>query len=231
MIPTQTQLKEEFGFEVAKWSDAVGGEIILKNWNDSHPGNYWAFTVSTFLSCEDAYAQLANAGLSKNDVLWIRFGEEEAFDYERLLRFTYHNCFTSESFDLVDKYVKGQEFPVVVIEGVPPGADFQSFQPETDSAEKQMWTARRELYLCCSRATSFLYFVLPPSSLEHIAQEIQTMVGLLSRPSNPALLRSASGNWSSAEVISRERWMNSPTTQRRRLPRRRSLPVSKSSHQ
>jgi len=191
IIPNKTQLEEDFGFEIAEYSDAPRRRIVLKNWNDSHPGNYWSFTVSTFPSCADAFAQLVNAGLTKEKVLWVRFGEEEdAFDYEELLRFTYHNCFTPESFDLVDKYVKGQEFPVVVIEGVPPDAELQNFQSDGDDHEKAMWIARRELYLCCSRSTCFLYFVMPSPTVEKqgresIWTEIQEMVGQVSRPSNP----------------------------------------------
>jgi negative regulator of replication initiation len=188
MIPTKLQLLEEFGFEVTEYSEAPRGRIALQNWNDSHPGNYWCFTVSTFLSCEDAYAQLSNARLEQDQVLWVRFAEEEeTFDYEKLLAFTYHNCHTAESFEFVDKYIKGQEFPVVVIEGFPPEANLSEFSESVTAQERAMWAARRELYLCCSRATTFLYFVLPKDSSDDagIAQEIREIVRQVSAPENP----------------------------------------------
>jgi hypothetical protein len=116
VIPTRNQLQNEFGFQVEEYSDEPGGKIVVSNWNDSHPANHWSFTISAFFSCEDAHAQLAGAGLATRDVLWVRFGAEtDGFDYEKLQKFTYHNCHTPESFDLVDKYVKGQDYPVVVI--------------------------------------------------------------------------------------------------------------------
>ncbi len=185
IIPTKRQLEDEFGFEVPQYATDAGGKITLQNWNDSHPGNHWSFTISSFLTCEDAFAQLENSGLSGEDVLWIRFRrEEDSFDYEKLLRFTYHNCFAVESFDLVDKYVKGQEFPVVVIEGYPDECDPESFGDKPDAAEQAMWSARREVYLCCSRATTFLYFVLPRGAAG-IADETREIVRQLSEPTNP----------------------------------------------
>jgi hypothetical protein len=190
IIPTQTQLKDEFGFDVTSFGEAARSSITLKNWNDSHPGNYWSFTTSTFFSCEDAYAQLANAGLSRRDVLWVRFREEEeGFDYEKLLRFTYHNVHTDESFDIVDKYVKGQEFPVVIIEGFPSPANHTAFGEAMDDAEKEMWKARRQLYLCCSRSTAFLYFVLPNpegGQFKGMSAEILELVKQVSTPELPA---------------------------------------------
>ena len=190
IIPTRKQLEEEFGFDVAAFGELGGGSVVLKNWNDSHPGNYWSFTTSTFFSCEDAYAQLANAGLSHREVLWVRFREEEeGFDYEKLLRFTYHNVHTGESFDLVDKYVKGQEFPVVVIEGFPAPANRTEFAGTMDDAEKEMWKARRQLYLCCSRSTSFLYFILPSpegGQFQGLSAEILDLVKQVSTPEVPA---------------------------------------------
>jgi len=189
IVPTRKQLEDEFGFDVAAFGESAGGSIVLKNWNDSHPGNYWSFTTSTFFSCEDAYAQLANAGLSHRDVLWVRFREEEeGFDYEKLLGFTYHNVHTGESFDLVDKYVKGQEFPVVVIEGFPTPANRTEFAEAMDEAEKEMWKARRQLYLCCSRSTAFLYFVLPSpegGQFKGLAAEILDLVKQVSTPDAP----------------------------------------------
>jgi hypothetical protein len=68
VIPTGYQLKEEFGFNVAP-EERVAGRITLQSWNDSHPGNYWSFTTSTFFSCQDAYSQLGDGSLTNRDVL------------------------------------------------------------------------------------------------------------------------------------------------------------------
>ncbi len=189
VIPTAAQLKDEFGFDEAAVTDAPGSSVTLRKWNDSHPGNYWNFTTSVFFSCQDAFAQLGNAGLSRRDVLWVRFREEEeGFDYEQLLRFTYHNVFSDESFELVDKYVKGQEFPIVVVEGFPALANRSEFSAAMDDAEKDMWKARRQLYLCCSRSTAFLYFVLPSpegGQFKGLASEILELVKQVSTPEDP----------------------------------------------
>src|SRR5947207_5309303 len=163
VLPTAYQLKEEFGFNVLLEGRPTG-RLTLQSWNDSHPGNYWSFTTSTFFSCQDAYGQLGDESLTNRDVLWVRFREEEeGFDYEKLRRFTYHNVNTAESFETIDKYIKGQEFPIVVIEGTPPAANITTFARDATEEEMEMWRARRQLYLCCSRSTAFLYFVLPPS--------------------------------------------------------------------
>jgi negative regulator of replication initiation len=189
IVPTRKQLEEEFGFEVAAFGESAGGAVVVRNWNDSHPGNFWSFTTSSFFSCQGAYAQLANAGLTQRDVLWVRFREEEeGFDYEKLLRFTYHNVHTGESFDLVDKYVKGQEFPVVVIEGFPRAANCSELAETMNEAEKEMWKARRQLYLCCSRSTAFLYFILPSpegGQFKGLAAEILDLVKQVSTPESP----------------------------------------------
>ncbi len=65
---------------------------------------------------------LHRENLKRNEVLWIRFGQEDpAFDYELLGALTYHPIVDDESVDLLNKYVKGQEFSLVVVEGLPRG--------------------------------------------------------------------------------------------------------------
>ena len=89
--------------------------------------------------------------------MWVRFAEEnEFFDYEQLSNYTYHNLNCDESVELADKYIKGQDFPIVVIEGMAP--QMCSNQNED---EVKMWQRRRELYICCSRATAFLFLIAP----------------------------------------------------------------------
>ncbi len=190
ILPTKEQLEGEFGFKVRARGTGLNEETILESWNDSHPANYWSFTVSKSPSCEGIYSQLANDGLGRSDVLWVRFSpEDEAFDYEKLSRFTYHNCFSDESAELVDKYVKGQEFPVVVIEGFPRDLEMSDWRNDDGTeAEKRMWKARRELYLCCSRSTCFLHFIHQPgdesSNASGPASEVAELVAQLSQPEN-----------------------------------------------
>ena len=189
IIPTLEQLRDEFGFEVGERGARRDERTSLGIWNDSHPGNYWSFTVSKASSCDEIFSQLANEGFGKNDVLWVRFSaEDDAFDYEKLGRFTYHNCFSNESAELVDKYIKGQEFPVVIIEGFPRDVETEDWNPaEENEAERQMWKARRELYLCCSRSTCFLYFIearTDDARSQGPAEEVAELVRQLSHPQN-----------------------------------------------
>ena len=58
-----------------------------------------------------------------------------------------------------------------------------------DEEEKEMWKARRQLYLCCSRSTAFLYFVLPSpegGQFKGLAAEILDLVKQVSTPEVPA---------------------------------------------
>lgn len=157
IIPKWTELKEGFGFKV----DRLPGQgHIYSIMNDAHPANSWSHNVVLFPSAEELYNALASEQLAGSDVLWARFSEEDPdFNYEKLSRFTYHNCRTYEAHELSDKYVKGQEFPIVVIEGFPSFVDKFNENGEPSKEEDKMWSFRREIYLCASRATCFLYFL------------------------------------------------------------------------
>lgn len=184
IIPSDSELKDAFGFKVEPREN--GGPWVLTDINDSHPGNHWCYTVSRFLNAHDAFRQIQS--LKKEDVLWVRFSEEEAFfDYEQLSAFTYHPMDGWGVPSLIDKYIKGQDFSVVVIEGFPPAAADGNFSPDSrrpDEAEQKMWQARRELYLCASRANVFLLFVIKPGSpCEH---EIEEMLSYLRSPHEAA---------------------------------------------
>lgn len=154
VIPTKDDLENGFGFGVVEWNLAQGIELTLRS--DSHPGNAWRDCVAMLPSCGAAFAKLAAAGVGSAQVLWVRFCDEDPdFDYERLSRFTYHNLYSLESIELTDKYIKGQDFPIVVVEGF--SERMGTYGDE--AAEQLMWQLRRQLYVCTSRATCFLFFI------------------------------------------------------------------------
>ena len=189
IIPSKEELEVGFGFDVAGTMEKGFTVTLL---NDAHPANGWSHTVGSFPSSTAAFNSLAQAKLGRKEVLWVRFsGEDREFDYERLNEFTYHNFRTQEAESLTDKYIKGQDFPVVVIEGFPGFMD--RYSPEGASTEDgalheaKMWKFRRELYLCASRATSFLYFVCTNVSTPetvNIQKEIRLLTSALAAPAN-----------------------------------------------
>jgi len=184
VIPDIPQLKDSFGFEVRK--DEFGGlDLTIKS--DAHPANSWCHTVATFPSAEAAFNALARERLGHGEVLWVRFCEEDTdFDYEKLRSFTYHNCRSFESHKISDKYVKGQEYPVVVIEGFPGFMDRYEPVDGLPEYENKMWAFRREVYLSASRATCFLYFICNYSQetpeKKRVRQEIYDVVNAVSVP-------------------------------------------------
>jgi len=179
VIPTDDDLRNGFGFLVE--NSALADHKVLSMRNDAHPANYWSHTVSIFSSCHSALARLRPNRLSQQDVLWVRFSDEDDnFDYEQLSHFTYHNLNSPESVDLVDKYIKGQDFPVVVLEGF--SDDINDWKDA--AAEQLMWQRRRQLYICASRATAFLFIVArqDSSNLNMAAGELKNLVQQLSTP-------------------------------------------------
>jgi hypothetical protein len=178
-----------------------GEKLTLSLRNDSHPSNLWSHSVGSFRSCDAAFSHLIEQNLQDSEVLWVRFTKEDAdFNYENLNRFTYHNFFTSESADLVDKYVKGQEFPIVVIEGFPDFMDPEQvfLHPEKEMSvhERKMWIFRKQLYICASRATAFLYFIPRGAETEpfkRIKNEVNKLVESLATCSEPN--KSGSKQW------------------------------------
>lgn len=184
VLPNDSELRTSFGFDTFRpKSETI--RLTLKT--DAHPANSWSHSVARFNDAASVAQLLRRERLQRHEVLWVRFSKEErSFNYESLHNdFTYHNCRTDEAVDLNDKYVKGQEFPVVVIEGFPGLMD----RYVDDETEKKMFKFRRELYLCASRATSFLFFVCNDSSsdeFERIDEEIQSMLRSVSSPKHDA---------------------------------------------
>jgi hypothetical protein len=194
--PTLRQIQSEFGFEVRQ---LPGGNVEATLRSDAHPANSWCHTVACFPEVAAVYALLEREKLDQRDVLWVRFSEEDPeFDYERILnRWMYHNCRTPDARKISDKYIKGQDYPVVVIEGFPSFMDrWQDSAEPSDAAETKMWRFRRELYLCASRATTFLYFVCNvPETPEvlRIQREIEQLIAAVSLPEDR--LTSATRSW------------------------------------
>lgn len=187
IVPTKEELEGAFGFTVAGSLDEGCSLELL---NDAHPANAWSHTVASFPSASAAFQCLSQAKLGRKEVLWVRFsGENNEFDYEQLSAFTYHNFRTEEAEELTDKYIKGQDFPMVVIEGFPRFMDrYKADGGVADPSglhERKMWKFRRELYLCASRATCFLYFICTNSGspeADSIRHEITRLTEGMGRP-------------------------------------------------
>lgn len=193
VVPTAAQLEECFGFAVSR----LGSSSRLTIKSDAHPANGWRHTIARFDSAQTASALLRREKLSRDDVLWVRFSQEDpSFDYESLQRdFTYHNCRTEEAADLNDKYIKGQDYPVVVIEGFP------GFMDRFDSkkAEDSMWGFRRELYLCSSRSTCFLFLICSTAETPEVArinEELDLLIRSISTPRDSSDQGNGTMEWS-----------------------------------
>lgn len=186
VVPTKDELQDCFGFDV---TTLPRNGHTCSMMGDAHPANSWCHTVATFPNAESAYLALDRERMGYDDVLWVRFSEEDPeFNYEKLRAFTYHNCRSHDAHKLCDKYVKGQEYAIVVIEGFPSFMDRYETGEDGAVTEPKMWSFRREVYLCASRATCFLYFVFNPRNtspeITRMRHEISTMVSTVSMPSN-----------------------------------------------
>ncbi len=182
ILPKETELLDAFGF--AEVFNETSDRLLLRSRNDAHPANNWSHVLSSFPTVVAAYQQLAEFPLRKEQVLWIRFAPEESgFNYENLQRWSYHSVHSADAPDLLDKYVKGQEFPVVVIEGVPrmfSWSEVSRAHPnDLAKARIEMWQARRLVYLAASRTNVFLYFILSADTPADVAEEFRLMFAQL----------------------------------------------------
>jgi hypothetical protein len=209
VFPSKDDLSLGLGFKV---NERSVDNVVLEAREDAHPGNNWSHLVGRFASPGEIMEQLRELPLRKEDVLWVRFSDEDPdFGYEQLDRFTYHNLLGPDAADLTDKYIKGQEFPIVVLEGMPKSAawgDLELLYPDSSEEERLrlMWQARRLAYLAASRATLFLFFVIGDRDPVDFRNEIRTLVGQLSRPAG-TVRQSVSGKiWSVAYSPGKEAW-------------------------
>lgn len=187
IVPTVLELREMFGLRANLVPGGQGLKVSMTS--DAHPANSWCHTVGQLPDAATAYAILTNERMGRREVLWVRFSEEDPdFDYEALARnFTYHNCRIPNADELSNKYIKGQDYPIVVIEGFPGFMDgyATSEGQNAEEAERRMWQFRRELYLCASRATCFLYFIckVPESApITRIRGELDALIAATSIP-------------------------------------------------
>jgi hypothetical protein len=184
VIPEKGELEQSFGFAVKRLERRKGGRVALSLINDAHPGNHWRFTVSRFTDADAARAWLIASKAQRDDVLWVRFGEQDPdIDYEDIgEKFNFKPLNTSDSGETIDAEVKGREFPIVVIEGLPAAM-------ATVDVNERVWALRRQVYLCASRATAFLFFVYrenassPQSNI--LAEELDAMLAALASPDDP----------------------------------------------
>ncbi len=205
VLPSATDLKTNFGFE----PETEGDGYHLALMSDAHPANSWCHTVAEFPSAQAAFSALTRERVERRDVLWVRFCEEDQdFDYEQVAKTcNYHNCLIEDAHKISNKYVKGQDFPIVVIEGFPDYMDSYRQEGAKPGNEERMWMFRRELYLCASRATCFLYFICNAGEAEdavlRVKGEIARLVAAISLPTNPN--SGGAKSWSIHVTESKER--------------------------
>ncbi|MDF1811567.1 MAG: hypothetical protein P1V20_05120, partial [Verrucomicrobiales bacterium] len=144
--------------------------------HDSHPGNHWRRTVDQFESSTELLSMLQLQEIDPASILWIRFSSNSDSLDLPATGFHYFEITTESVNEVINREIKGMEHPVVVIEGMPDCID-DIEHPE------MMWQARRQLYLCTSRATAFLYFVIrQEEDNQGIYNEIDSLTSQLREP-------------------------------------------------
>lgn len=147
--------------------------------NDTHPANYWNHTVDLFESGKELADILQQERVAKSQVMWLRFDGQDTDIEDRYLsnQFEYHRVSPTAPEEFIDQNIKGLEFPIVVIEGLP--TNFDNW-----TTPEKLWQARRLLYICATRATGFLYFVLngkgsqkqPREEIQRILDQFETSI-------------------------------------------------------
>lgn len=185
VLPTERDFADSFGFssdEGGLLPTKAGETVDLCLKNDSHPANFWSFTVARYTDWLVAYRWIEEWGLTNQQVLWVRFTHTDLFvDQQGLDRVQLRDLQVHNPDQVIDAHIKGREFPVVVIEGLPSeGVD------QTNVTTMLAW--RRRLYLCASRATCFLFFVYPKSDGSPVStawnDELRALLNCCSTPSN-----------------------------------------------
>lgn len=185
VLPTRADFENSFGFAFGEddFMPVKAGELVSVSLrNDTHPANYWSFTVAHYADWRIAYHWIEEWKLNHHQVLWVRFSHTDNYlDQQGIPCVQLQDLQVHNPDHVIDTHIKGREFPVVVIEGLPAEAVDQ-----TDLATMLAW--RRRLYLCASRATCFLFFVYPHSdgsaASESWNAELRALLSCCSMPSN-----------------------------------------------
>ena len=192
-------MKAQFDFD-AENIDGVTTAVSIKS--DAHPANSWRHTVGMFPDSASAFDALSQEKLGHREVLWVRFSQEDTdFDYEQInQRFTYYSCRTqnAEAAAMINKYVKGEDYPVVVIEGFPRFMDqYKTVDGLSDEeTEAHMWAFRSEVYLCASRATCFLYLICNCEQTPEIVRIQEELNQMMAKVSHPEKEEGGTQTWS-----------------------------------
>ncbi|MBU1020418.1 MAG: hypothetical protein KJ847_04325, partial [Firmicutes bacterium] len=119
VLLSSQKLREHFGFNSKVESNSERMALTMRN--DCHPGNNWEQTVDIVDDCSTIYAHLSQSTFEREDILWACFEKmEPEFDYTEIQqKYTYVDLRNDDAENEIDKNIKGQEFAVVVIEGLP----------------------------------------------------------------------------------------------------------------
>lgn len=177
-VPTHSELNRSLrgclGAKVT--TNLKSQQCVVTMRNDSHPGNHWRRTVDLFERGNDVLRMLENQRVRHQEVLWLRFDGAETSDQVPDSGVEFYDVSSGSLEGFVNRRIKGLEHPIVVIEGMPEDID------DIENPER-MWIARRLLYLCTSRASGFLYFVIPRNQHRGgVRDEISRILNQLSNP-------------------------------------------------
>lgn len=204
VILSNEKLREHFGFKPK--IDEENDGMVLKMRSDCHPGNNWNQTVSYFKNCSMALKHLSQFSFQKKDVLWVSFQKLDSdFDYNDI-GFTWVDL-RNDPENEIDKYIKGQEYYVVVIEGLPINMNPEDLSTKEDwggepsKTEIEMWKCRRNIYVVCSRASAFLYFIEDTDSTSS-KSNVQELMNLLDQVSCPLREKHEPGQTWKFKIIS-----------------------------
>lgn len=191
-IHTNQDLSSCFGFKtIPRQENHMMTTFSMRN--DCHPGNNWQQTVSYFNRPERAYDYISQFAVKNDDVLWACFKKtSKQFNYAQLQQqYTWVDLTSEQAEDEIDKHIKGQEFRIVFVEGLPPNMNPPDMAQNThadlkqNESERKMWQARKNLYIVCSRASAFLYFVSSIDSRRNTdisMMELKELIRQVSRP-------------------------------------------------
>lgn len=174
VVPSMEHLRDGLGLRVV--SRSREGKLTIACRNDAHPANAWANMVLCTSTADTAWSWLEQSRLISNDVLWVRFSEEDPdFDYDRLRLLSFYSLARETAAQSINRYIKGREFSVVVIEG------YWKDGEHMESEEDKLWIARRQLFMCASRSRGFLVLI-PPRNNAEILSEYQTITSAFRAP-------------------------------------------------